>query len=380
MRFIIIAGFAGSLLNFRGPLLQALQARGHEVHAAAPGLGAGSVEAEQLRKMGIIPHDVPMDRTGLTPLADLRLLVALARLMRRLHPDAMMGYTVKPVIWGTLAAWLARVPRRVALITGLGLSFNEGKGAKQRLLTALVSGLYRAALKRAETVVFQNRDDLALFRDRTILSAAAQTRVVDGSGIDLDRFARAPLPDGPLRFVLVARMIASKGVREFAEAARRTRECHPQVQFDLIGGLDSNPDSVTADEIDRWQAEQVLTWHGQVADVRPLMQAAHVVVLPSYYREGVPRSLLEALALGRLIITTDMPGCRETLDGENNGILVPPRDAAALAQAMDKLASASCEELLKMSEASHRLAKQRFDVHRVNRDMIAVIEGETQGA
>ncbi|WP_217272099.1 glycosyltransferase [Sphingopyxis sp. BSNA05] len=178
-----------------------------------------------------------------------------------------------------------------------------------------------------------------------------------------------------MRFVLVARMIASKGVREFAEAARRTRARHPQVQFDLIGGLDSNPDSVTAEEIDRWQAEQVLTWHGQVADVRPLMRAAHVVVLPSYYREGVPRSLLEALALGRLIITTDMPGCRETLDGGSNGMLVPPRDTAALAQAMDRLASASCEELLKMSEASHRLARERFDVHRVNRDMIAVIEG-----
>ncbi|MEH6660525.1 MAG: glycosyltransferase family 4 protein [Parasphingorhabdus sp.] len=377
MRFVIIAGFAGSLLNFRGPLLQALLARGHEVHAIAPGLDAESAEAEQLRDMGISPHDVIMDRTGLSPMADLRLLIALARLLRRLRPDVAMGYTVKPVIWGTLAAWLARVPRRVALITGLGLSFNEGNGAKQRLLTALVSGLYRMALNRADTVVFQNRDDLALFRDRAILGTDAKTKVVDGSGIDLDRFARVPLPDGPLRFVLVARMIASKGVREFAEAARRTRERHPLAQFDLVGGLDSNPDSVTAEEIDRWQAEKILTWHGQVADVRPLMRAAHVVVLPSYYREGVPRSLLEALALGRLIITTDMPGCRETLDGGNNGVLVPPRDAAALAQAMDRLASASCGELLKMSEASHRLAKERFDVHRVNRDMIAVIEGET---
>lgn len=377
MRFVIIAGFAGSLLNFRGPLLQALLARGHEVHAIAPGLATGTTEAEQLREMGITPHDVTMDRTGLSPIADLRLLIALTRLLRQLRPDVAMGYTVKPVIWGTLAAWLARVPRRVALITGLGLSFNEGKRAKQRLLTALVSRLYRTALNRADTVVFQNRDDLALFRDRAILGTDAKTTVVDGSGIDLDRFSRAPLPDGPLRFVLVARMIASKGVREFAEAARRTRERHPLVQFDLVGGLDSNPDSVAAEEIDRWQAEKILNWHGQVADVRPLMREAHVVVLPSYYREGVPRSLLEALALGRLIITTDMPGCRETLDGGNNGVLVPPRDAEALAQAMDRLASASCGELSKMSEASHRLAKERFDVHRVNRDMIAVIEGET---
>jgi glycosyltransferase involved in cell wall biosynthesis len=376
MRFVIIAGFAGSLLNFRGPLLRALLARGHEVHAAAPGLGAESAEAEQLREMGVTPHDVPMDRTGLSPLADLRLLIALTRMFRELRPDTMMGYTVKPVIWGTLAAWLARVPRRVALITGLGLSFNEGDGMKQRLLTALVSRLYRTALRRAETVVFQNRDDLALFRDRAILGTEAQARVVDGSGIDLDRFARVPLPEGPLRFVLVARMIASKGVREFAEAARRTRERHPLVQFDLIGGLDSNPDSVTADEIDLWQAEKVLNWHGQVADVRPLMRAAHVVVLPSYYREGVPRSLLEALALGRLIITTDMPGCRETLDNGNNGVLVPARDAGALAQAMDRLASAPCTELRKMSEASHHLAKERFDVRLVNQDMIAVIEGE----
>jgi glycosyltransferase involved in cell wall biosynthesis len=376
MRFVMIAGDAGTLTNFRGPLLKALLARGHEVHAAAPGLGTGSSEADQLRAWGVRPHNVPMNRTGLSPLADLRSLIALIRLLKRLSPDAMMGYTIKPAIWGTIAAWIAGVPRRVALIPGLGLSFNEGDGAKQRLLMALVSAMYRTALRRAETVVFQNRDDLALFRDRSILDVGARTQVVDGSGVDLDHFTRAPLPDGPLHFVLVARMIASKGVREFAEAARQTRKRHPLVQFDLIGGLDSNPDSVTASELNAFQAEQVLTWHGQVSDVRPLMRAAHVVVLPSYYREGVPRSLLEALALGRLIITTDMPGCRETLDRECNGILIPPRDAGALARAMDRLVRASRGELLAMSEASYRLATERFDVRKVNQDMIAVIEGE----
>ncbi|MDT0684524.1 glycosyltransferase family 4 protein [Roseicyclus sp. F158] len=374
-RILIIAGFAGSLLNFRGPLLRALKARGHEVHAVAPGLGAGSPEAVELRAMGITPHDVPMNRTGLSPRGDLKLLFTLARLMRGLRPDVVMGYTVKPVIWGLLAGWLARVPRRIALITGLGLAFNEEGGTKQRLLKALVSGLYRTALRRADVVIFQNQDDLALFRQAGILGPGTQTRVVNGSGVDMTHFARVPVPDGPMSFVLVGRMIASKGVRDFAEAARVARQSHPHAAFHLVGGLDSNPNSVSEAEIGAWQADGILTWHGQIADVRPLMRQSHVVVLPSYYREGVPRSLLEALALGRPVITTDMPGCRETIDNGRNGVLVPPRNPIALAHAMQTLLSLPRETVLEMSEASHQLAQQRFDVAKVNRRMIATIEG-----
>ena len=374
-RILIIAGFAGSLMNFRGPLLRALLARGHEVHVAAPGLGTASPEAGELCALGVTPHDVAMNRTGLSPLGDLKLLWALIRLVRQVRPDTMMGYTVKPVIWGMIAAWLARVPRRIALITGLGLSFNDGTGVKQGLLRALVSCLYHIALRCAHVVVFQNRDDLSLFQERAILATNARAQVVDGSGIDLTHFSRTPLPEGPLQFVLVARMIASKGVREFAEAARCVRRQYPHIQFHLIGGLDSNPDSVTAEEICMWQFNEVLTWHGQVTDVRPFMRSAHVVVLPSYYREGVPRSLLEALALGRLVITTDTPGCRETIDDGRNGILVPSRDVEALVRAIDTLVRAPRERLLAMSEASHRIARERFDVDRVNKDMIQAIEG-----
>jgi glycosyltransferase involved in cell wall biosynthesis len=373
-RVLIIAGFAGSLLNFRGPLLRTLAARGHEVHAVAPGLVVGSPESVELRAMGVVPHDVPMNRTGLSPLADLKLLVTLARLMRGLRPDVMMGYTIKPVIWGLLAGWLVRVPRRIALITGLGLAFNEGGGAKQRMLKALVSGLYRAALCRADVVIFQNRDDLALFRQAGILNSEVKTRVVDGSGVDMIHFARVPVPDGPMSFVLVARMIASKGVRDFAQAARLVRHSHPHAKFHLVGGLDSNPDSVSEAEIGAWQADGTLTWHGQIADVRPLIGQSHVVVLPSYYREGVPRSLLEALALGRLVITTDMPGCRETVQNGRNGVLVPPRNPVALAHAMQALLSLPSEIVQEMSEASYQLARQRFDVEKVNSDMIATLE------
>lgn len=366
MNFLLIAGLADSLLNFRGHLILALQSRGLKVHVAAPNLELGDPMRLQLEAMGVTVHSVPMVRTGTDPIEDLKTFFALWRVMRRVHPQYVMGYTIKPVIYGCFAAWVAGVPRRFALITGLGYAF-QGEGRRGRL-RALVQRLYAMALARAEKVFFQNPDDEALFRCRNILSKGKSSCVVDGSGVDVKSFGVEPLPTGSPRFLLIARLLGDKGVREYAEAARRVRLVHPEVWCGLVGWIDTNPDSIAQHELDAWVAEGTLDFLGRLDDVRPAIARSSVYVLPSY-REGTPRTVLEAMAMGRAVITTDAPGCRETVVHNDNGLLVPVKSVDALEQAM--LRFVEDEGLcVRMGQRSRHMAEVKYDVHKVNATML----------
>jgi len=371
-RFLIIASLASSLRNFRGSLIRDIRSRGHEVHAAAPGLEADAATRSWLDAQGVICHEVPISRTGLDPRADLRALIALWRLMRRLRPDICLGYTIKPVIWGGLAAWLARVPRRVALITGLGYAFTGAAGGKRALVRWIVMRLYGASLRRATLVFFQNPDDRDDFRRWQLLPATVSAEVVNGSGVDTSAFEPAPFPDGPMRFLLIARLLGDKGVREYARAAADLRARWPEVEFHLVGPLDPNPTGITEAQVRGWHQAGTLVWHGAVDDVRPFIAGVHVYVLPSYYREGTPRTVLEAMSMGRPIITTDAPGCRETVQDGVNGSLVPVRDAGALTGAMEKFLS-DPSLVPSMGARSRRIAEEKYDVHKVNAAMIAAM-------
>lgn len=365
-RVLVIAGYAPSLKIFRGPLLKAIKATGRRVIAAAPDL-----QSDELANLGVECRDIPLSRTGVNPLADLRLLRSLVRLMRRERPTVVLGYTAKAVIYGMLAASVARVPRRYALITGLGYAFaEEGKGS---LVRRVQEKLYRTALGRTTKVFFQNHDDPALFKRLGLIPDGLPVVIVDGSGVDLKAFAPEPVPSGPTRFLLIARLIAAKGIREYGAAARIVRKRHPDAEFHLVGGTDTNPDALSAAEIKGWTDDGTLVWHGELKDVRPQMAAAHVYVLPSFYREGVPRSILEALAMGRPVITTDAPGCRETVEDGENGFLVPPRDPQALAAAMKRFI-ADPRLAQSMGERSRALAARRFDVNKVNAVMLREME------
>ena len=365
MRFILIAGQAESFLNFRGPLIAALQNSGAEVHVVAPELFVGSPLRELLMGRGIVVHSLPMRRTGTNPLADIQTLVALWRLMLRIRPNAVLGYTIKPVIYGSLAAWLAGIPNRFALITGLGYAFQGG--SSRNTIQQLVQGLYRLALYRTHKVFFQNPDDLALFKQRDILSSKAQTCVVNGSGVDIAHYSVAPLPSN-ISFLMVARLLGDKGIREYINSARAIRKLYPDVVFRLVGAVDLNPDSICQSELDSWIEEGVISYYGQVRDVRPAVEDSSVFVLPSY-REGTPRSVLEAMAMGRAIITTDATGCRETvIDGEN-GFLVPVRSIDGLVEAM-KAFIANPELAAHMGQRSREIAEERYDVHKVNAVML----------
>lgn len=371
-RILIIASLASSLRNFRGPLLEAMLARGHTVVAAAPELETDPETRAWLEARGVACHAYPMARSGLSPVGDLRSMLAHYRLMRRVRPDVCLGYTIKPVIWGGLAAWMAGVPQRVALITGLGYAFTGEAHGKRALVRGIARRLYTLALRRATLVFFQNPDDHTDFDRWGILPPELPVLVVNGSGVDTSTFAPAPLPDAPMRFLLIARLLGDKGIREYVAAAASLRSKWPDAEFHLVGPLDPNPDGISETEVRGWQEAGHVVWQGARSDVRPALADTHVFVLPSKYREGTPRTVLEAMSMGRPVITTDTPGCRETVEDGVNGFLVPPRDADALAAAMERFLTRP-DLIHHMGAASRQRATEKYDVHKVNAVMIGAM-------
>lgn len=353
--------------QFRGDLIRALVAAGHRV--TAMGAAAPPEQEARIRGFGADYRVFPVERNRLRPVADLRTLFALRQAFVALAPDVVLAYTAKAVIWSGLALTRMRGPRFVALINGLGFTF-QGDALLRRSLTALTSSLYRTSLRRAAAVVFQNPDNLDVFVGRRIVEPA-KCRVVNGSGINLDHYAASPLPDGPPRFVMTTRLLREKGLREFAEAARAVRARHPETTFELLGRVERSLDAVPIEEVHGWERDGVLHYRGTVADVRPFLESSHVCVLPSYH-EGLPRSILEAMAVGRPILTTDVPGCRETVVAGRNGFLVPKGDVPALTERMTWFIEHR-ERWRAMGQASRALAESRFDVRKVNADMFSVL-------
>jgi glycosyltransferase involved in cell wall biosynthesis len=366
MRVVVIASHPGSLVVFRGEMLKAMVARGHQVIAAAPD-ERGTVR-DWLDDVGVRFIEVPMARAGLDPIDDLRTLRSLHSLVREARADVVLAYTAKPVIYGLLGARLARVPLRVALISGRGSALAGGEGLKRRLLARLMSTMYAVALRGAHIVFFQNPDDEQFFRSSGLVGRDQRCVRVNGSGVDLEHYAPAPLPDGPLTFLMVGRLLREKGVFEFVDAAARVKAVRPGAHFQLLGGLDPNPTSISEEALARLQEDGTIEYLGTVTDVRPIIAGAHVIVLPSYH-EGMPRSVLEGMSMGRAIITTDAPGCRETVEQGRNGLLVPVRDADRLAAAMVELIDDRAT-VAAMGAQSRQMAEQRFDVHAVNRVLL----------
>lgn len=365
--FLLIASFPDSLIKFRGPLMEALLAAGCEMHVAVPGLDAGSDIALRLSKLGVVIHDIPLQRTGLNPLKDLSALLVLRKLLRQIEADYVLGYTIKPVIYGSLAAWLGGVRSRFALITGLGYAFTGEATGLRKLLRALIQQLYRFSLSRNRLVFFQNPDDEALFRQLNLLKPAIPSRVVNGSGVDVAEYALSPLPETP-SFLLIARLLGDKGVREYAQAAALVKQRFPDVTFRLVGWIDDNPDAISQAELDAWVAAGSIEFMGKLSDVRPAIADSCVYVLPSY-REGTPRTVLEAMAMGRAVITTDAPGCRETVVDGDNGFLVPIKDVPALAESMIRLID-NPVQVKTMGIRSRQIAEEKYDVHKVNAVML----------
>lgn len=361
----MIAGYAQSVVKFRGDLIREIQAAGHEVIVAVPHDEAARDIALQFSSP-IVIETYAMARAGRSPVRDLATFFELRRIARRVAPDIVFAYTAKAVIYGLLAARSAGIRHRYALITGLGYAFAE---SSPRYVRALAASLYSFALRFATVAFFQNPDDERLFRKLGIVAGHQKTTVVHGSGVNIDEFASSPVPEGPTHFAMISRLLLAKGVREYISAARVVREHSPESRCILVGWFDSGPDGVPESEVFNAAAQGWIEFKGRLDDIRPVMHEVGVVVLPTAYPEGTPRTLLEGMAMGRALITTDTPGCRETVADGHNGYLVPVRNSAALANAMLSLV-ASHETVRAMGENSRQIAEEKYDVRKVNAAML----------
>lgn len=360
-KIIVIGSYAPSLINFRGPLLKEMVGRGYDVLACAP--DASSAVQEKLKDIGVEYRNIPIDRTGLNPVKDIYTIFRLTSLFRKERPDMILSYTIKPVIYGSLAGRIAGVQRIFSMITGLGYAFSDGS-LKEKLIGAVVRSLYKFGMGGNRLVFFQNPDDRDYFIKSDLLRGFEQSALINGSGVDMNFFQPAPFPER-ISFLLIARLIKDKGIPEYVKAARIVKAKHPQTRFRLVGWIDEGPQGISRADLDSWVKEGVIEYLGRLDDVRPAIADASVYVLPSSYHEGTPRTVLEAMSMGRPIITTDAPGCRETVQEGRNGFLVPVRDAGALAERMERFIEYP-ELIARMGEESRRIAVEKYDVHKVN--------------
>jgi glycosyltransferase involved in cell wall biosynthesis len=365
LKIAILGNQARTLAGFWRVLIAHMREGGHEVVCLAP---PGHEDSRRtLEALGARVLAYPLDRKGINPLRDTATFAALLRLLREERPDICYATTIKPVIYGCLAARMAGVPGVYAGITGLGYAFERDTPLK-RAVHRLGTVLYRMALDRAQGVFFQNRDDEAVFRDAHILAPTTRVFIARGTGVDTERFAPCPLPPPPVVFLLVARLLEAKGLREYAEAALSLKEKHPDVRFRLLGPPEEGLGSVPLEQVRRWEAQGALEYLGQADDVRPHVARAHVIVLPSW-REGTPTAVMEGMSMGRPAIVTDVPGCREVVRHMENGLLVPLGDVSALARAMDDMIGHP-DRIPVMGAAGRRLAVDVFDAHRVASGML----------
>lgn len=342
-----------NIVNFRKGLVTALRDAGYRVVVAAP----EDDYSGEVRAMGVDYIPLPMDKQGLSPFKDLLLLARYHQLLRTVQPAVYLGYTAKPNIYGSLACHALGVPV-INNIAGLGTAF-----IRKGWLARLVTRMYRAALRRSRTVFFQNSDDLDLFLSRGIVRPH-QTRLLPGSGIDLHRFrpsAEDARSGSAFRFLLVARLLWDKGVGEYVAAARRLRQELPEARCQLLGSADAeNRTAISRQQVDEWVEEGVIDYLGHADDVRPFIAAADCVVLPSY-REGLPRVLLEAAAMAKPLIATDVPGCRHLVQHRKNGLLCAVRDADALAEVMLEMVHMPVEERRRMSAFARQHVEDQYD-------------------
>lgn len=369
-KFLLIGGFASSLINFRGPLLKRL-VRDYEVYAAAPFIDEDT--RKKVEAIGAVCISNEFERTGINPIKDFRAYKNFRKQINVLTPDYVLAYTIKPVIFG-LSASKFKGTKRFALITGKGSGF-DGTNIKGLLVRVLVRSLYRRTLSTVDGVIFQNDDDMRFFQQERLLGKYARYGVIKGTGVDLSYYK--PLKNQRkvevVKFLFVARLIKEKGISELFEAAKMLSKEYDNFEVQLLGWIDPNPGGIAQEEIENMHKSGWVNYLGTTDDIRPFMNAADVFVLPSYYNEGLPRTIQEAMAMKRPIITTDHPGCRETVEEGRNGFLVPIRNAKALAAAMQYFLD-NPDQIESMGHESLKMAKDRFDVHRINEQLINFME------
>lgn len=369
MKYLFLIGtLPSSVYNFRGELVKAI-VNNHGCKVSALASKANTEDIKAIEQLGVNYIDYPVSRSGLSPIEDLKTFGALQKIFKAQLPDVILAYTIKPIIWGAFAARCLPNSRFYALVTGLGFAFQRGNW-KKNLLMKLVVLLYKTALKKADRVIFQNSDNQKVFIDLGIVPEYKAV-VVNGSGVDVIHFDVKPLPITP-SFLLIARLLGDKGIREYIKAANIVKQKYPDAVFHLVGPEDPSPDGISLQEFAQLNSQKAVEYLGVTNDVRPFIEVCSVFVLPSYH-EGLPRTVLEAMAVGRPILTTDVPGCRETVFNGENGWLVEKADVEQLAEKMIWFIE-NPNEWQQMAEASRAMVEDKFDVHKINEELISIME------
>jgi len=363
----VVTSNTKTLLTFRYDFLKALKATGAEVVVFGPNDVCKTAAVRKLKDIDVPFFVIPIANTKLNPFQDCATYKVLKHLFKKQKITSVFSYTLKPVIYGSLAAKAAGVKTITSMMTGLGhlYTFHDWR---TKLLRLVSDRLLKIAFKVNTTVFFQNKDDAQVLLDANLVPQE-KVVLINGSGVNLKEFPKTPLPEQtPLTFLFVGRLLKSKGFYEYCEAVKMVHKKYPGMRYQLLGGHHPNPAQLGKKEALKIMKDSFVEYLGEVDDVLPFLQKAHVIVLPSY-REGTPKALLEALSVGRPLITTNAPGCCETVSEEENGVLVHVADPWAIAEAM-KFFIEHSEKLRPMADASRKLAEDKFDVHKVNATLI----------
>ena len=370
---VMIGTTAACFYGFRAELIKNLNLKNITVYAFTTDNDA--LELEKISELGAIPISYQLNRGGLNPLADMLATFKLAQQIKQLKPDLVFSYFAKPVIFGTLAAKIAKVPKIIGMLEGLGYTFTDqpnGLSSKTKLIKAIQVFLYKLALPKLDQLILLNHDDktdLLINNDIEV----KETYILGGIGLDLNQYKYSPAKKTlPIQFLFIGRLLKEKGIHDFIAAAQIVKQKFPQTTFTVLGGIDeANLGALTQGELTQYIDQNVIDYPGHVENIAERIKQSHVFVLPSY-REGVPRSTQEAMAIGRPVITTDVPGCRDTVIDGVNGFLVPKWNPQALAEKMIYFIEHP-EQVRMMGDQSHKIAIEKFDAEKVNQRLLEIL-------
>ncbi len=370
MNFVIHSNSHESILNFRKELILEIHKKGFDIYIIAPNISSSNTLLKFLHANKMRFYEIEISRSSINPFMELKSFFWLIYFLIKIKPQGILTYTVKANLFGMIAAHLLRVPGKFAMVTGLGYLFRS---ESKTILTKLLQYVYGKSLNLADVIFFQNTDDLDTMLKLKALSPNANVVCVNGSGVNLKHFHEEPFGEiQKINFLMIGRLLISKGINEFVQASIEINKLHPNVHFNLLGWMDENPESISKEDFQIIKKCSHLTLISKVKDVRPIIKNSHVFVLPSYH-EGLPRSVIEAMAIGRPIITTDAPGCRDTVINLYNGYIIQKKSITELVSAMKHFIN-NPESISKMGKNSRALAEDKFDVDKVNKKMIYEME------
>lgn len=369
-RLIIVTNSSSNVINFRGNLIKKLIKENFIVRVIVPKSNYSKEFEKKVLDLGAKVSTIPLDRTGINPFVDFLTYLSLKISFKKFKPDFVLSYTSKPIIYSGLAISKNSKIKFFPNLTGLGYGFTENFQFKRIIINYILKKLYKISLKFSYGIIFQNPDDEKLFKDLNIVNNK-KTFVVNGSGVDLEYYTPTRLPSKNI-FLMLSRLVTDKGVIEYCEAAREIRAKYPEVIFNLAGSFDPNPSAIKYKQLKTFIDNKDINYLGYVNDVREILNNCKFYVLPSY-REGTPRSILEAMSVGRPIITTDTIGCKETVVNDVNGLLVPIKDKKKLVLAMEKILKFDDKKIEDMANQSINLAKEKYDVKKVNKNILNII-------